>query len=291
MLWQQLKITVAEPEAENISEWLSEQSALSVTFSDAADTPIFEPELNTTPLWNSVVVLGLFDKDRDVKAVLAQFAEQFPQLSCIYETVADQDWHKVWMDDYHPLQFGKNLWICPSWCVPPKPQAVNIKLDPGMAFGTGTHATTALCLTWLDTHPPVGKQVLDFGCGSGILGLAALKLGANFVWAVDHDSQALSATRQNMENNAISIAQCATLLPTELPIDLEAELILANILANPLLELAPQFASLHKTDGVLVLSGILSHQVSAILERYRQWYTILATHYQDDWACVVAKRL
>ena len=176
-----------------------------------------------------------------------------------FEILEDKDWVREWMDQFHPVQFGARLWICPSWLTPPEPTAINVMLDPGLAFGTGTHATTALCLEWLDSAPLSGKLVIDYGCGSGILGIAALKLGGNKTYAIDIDPQALLATRQNAEQNQITDQQLEVYYPQSCPLDM-ADILIANILAGPLASLAQTLNSLIRPGGLLALSGVLEHK-------------------------------
>ena len=262
MAWKQLVIGAGDLDPETVSAFLEAHGALSVTLVDAGDQPLFEPDPGTTPLWSSTRLTALFDEETDLVPVRDAFARRFGEASLqrlVEQALPDQDWERVWLDRFQPMRFGANLWICPAGQQPPRaPDQVLIDLDPGLAFGTGTHPTTALCLEWLDRHPPAGRQVLDFGCGSGILAIAALKLGAVSARAVDIDTQALWASRENAERNGV-----AERLTTSLPGELHGQqfgLVLANILANPLIELASRLAGLVEPRGQLVLSGILSEQ-------------------------------
>lgn len=267
MAWIQINTTVNENLAEPLSDALMEVGACSVTFSDAKDTPIFEPELGTTPIWASTKVIGMFDAEIEVISVLKALQQIMPQIPTNrYKTEAleDKDWIRAWMDQFQPMQFGKNLWIIPSWHTPPEPKAINLMLDPGMAFGTGTHPTTALCLAWLDNHPPKNLTVIDYGCGSGVLALAAKKLAAKNVSGTDIDPQAIIASQQNAERNQAEIQfQLVKAFDSE-PVDL----VIANILAGPLKELAPEFLRLLKPNGTLVLSGLLSNQATDLITFY-----------------------
>ncbi|MFQ5645052.1 MAG: 50S ribosomal protein L11 methyltransferase, partial [Thiogranum sp.] len=205
------------------------------------------------------------------------------------ETLHDQDWERLWLERFQPMKFGERLWICPDGQRPPQDDAaILIDLDPGLAFGTGTHATTALCLEWLDRHAPRQQSVLDYGCGSGILAVAALKLGAAQVWGVDIDRQALWASGENAERNGVR-AGLRTGLPGELP-DQVFDLLLANILANPLIELAPRLAGLVRPDGWLVLSGILSAQADAVRAAYAPWFSLSGPVERDGWVRLHGKR-
>ena len=195
------------------------------------------------------------------------------------------------MDNFQPMCFGQRLWICPSWKEPPQADAVNLLLDPGLAFGTGTHPTTALCLRWLDGHNVSGKTVIDYGCGSGILAIAALLLGAKSVIAVDNDPQALIATEENARRNGIPANKISTFLPEQVPKDSAAELMLANILAGPLAELAPTLSKMTLTGGNIVLSGILSNQAQQLSSYYQPHFAMQAADIEQDWARLTGSKL
>jgi len=283
--WQQLSIEAGDLDPETLAGFFEARGALSVTFGDAADQPLFEPDPGTTPLWSATRVTAMFPADADVRTVrdslLAEFGEQVVQ-RLVQETLEDQDWERVWLDQFQPMRFGERLWVCPAGQYPPDADdAVIIDLDPGLAFGTGTHATTALCLEWLDRHPPLDRSVLDYGCGSGILAIAALKLGAQSVWAVDIDEQALWATQENAVRNRVD-TRLATGLPDELP-DQVFDVVLANILANPLIELAPGLGKLVRTGGDLVLSGILAAQADDVRAAYAADFDFSAIVERDGW--------
>ena len=263
---------------------LDETNALSVTLTDKHDDPILEPELGTTPLWPNIVVEALYAETEDAKMALQYLTTQFPELTCRLQELPDQDWERVCMADFKPQQFGERLWICPSWLTPPVADAVTLILDPGLAFGTGTHPTTALCLTWLEQASLDRKTVIDYGCGSGILALAALKLGAFHVHAVDIDEQALLATQNNAETNLLSSTQLTISFPDQL--DAPVDLLIANILLTPLLALKPRFRSLLKQGGTLVVSGLLKEQVPELISTYQDLFTHQHTLIQGDWALV-----
>lgn len=268
MAWIQINTVVKEALAEPLSDALMESGACSVTFEDAKDQPIFEPEIGTTPIWSTTKVVGLFDAETDGKQVIETLVSLLPDISAQdykIEQLEDKDWIRAWMDQFQPMRFGDRLWIVPSWLEPPQADAVNLMLDPGMAFGTGTHPTTALCLTWLDQHAPKGLNVIDYGCGSGILALAANKLGALSVTGTDIDPQAILASQQNAERNQADI-------PFALVKDFDSEpvdLLIANILAGPLKELAEEFDRLLKPGGTLVLSGLLATQAEELQRHYQ----------------------
>lgn len=291
MPWLQLKLDNPAEQAELISELLTNLGAAAVTFEDGADQPLFEPDPGETKLWNNTRIIGLFDANNDMPALIAELktalGPQAPQQFHI-NPVEDKDWERAWMDNFKPIRFGKNLWICPSWHTPDDPKAVNVMLDPGLAFGTGTHPTTALCLEWLDAHPPKGLEVIDYGCGSGILAIAAALLGAKQIDAVDHDPQAILATQDNAKKNDVSNIINA-LLPSQFKAK-QADLILANILANPLLELAPYFANIVKSGGQIVLSGILAEQADQIIQRYSSWFELQPAVQRQEWIRIDGKR-
>jgi ribosomal protein L11 methyltransferase len=290
--WQQLSLEAGDLDPETLSTFFEQQGALSVTFMDAAEQPLFEPDPGTTPLWSATRVTALFDAAADLSSLKQQLAAEYGAQvldRLREETLHDQDWERLWLDRFHPMRFGDRLWICPDGQRPPAEDGqVLIDLDPGLAFGTGTHATTALCLEWLDQHPPRGQQVLDYGCGSGILAIAALKLGAAAVWGVDIDQQALWASRENATRNQVADG-LTTALPDELP-EQDYDLLLANILANPLIELAPRLAELLRPGGQLVLSGILSEQADAVCAAYAPWFSLSDPVERDGWVRLHGRR-
>jgi ribosomal protein L11 methyltransferase len=292
MGWRQLVVDAGDVDPQALSDVFEACGALSVTMADAADQPLYEPDPGTTPLWSATRVAALFDVDADLHAVRQRLAECFgPAVlqRTIEEQLDDQDWERAWLDRFHPMQFGERLWICPAGQRPPEaPDQVLIDLDPGLAFGTGTHPTTELCLQWLDGHAPRGEHVLDYGCGSGILAIAALKLGAASVWAVDIDRQALWATRENAARNQVE-ARLKTGLPDELP-EQRFDLLLANILANPLIELASRLACLVRPGGRLVLSGVLSEQARDVQNAYEPWFDFSSPVGRQGWIRLEAVR-
>ena len=290
MSWQQLTFSTTAQAAERLNELLLETEALAVTLQDAADEPIFEPALGTTPLWGQTELVALFGAEEDLQQIIQQLQAAFGQLPPYHiSQVAEQNWERAWMDEFKPMQFGQRLWICPSWCEPVDPSAVNLLLDPGLAFGTGTHPTTRLCLEWLDANPPIDSQVIDYGCGSGVLALAALKLGAKITYALDNDPQALLATEDNAKRNQINPRQLKTLSP-EQPIAAPVDVLLANILAQPLIELAEKFASLIKPQGTIILSGILQEQADKVSQAYQPWFTLQTVKQLDEWVRLVGIR-
>ncbi|CDH32488.1 50S ribosomal protein L11 methyltransferase [Xenorhabdus bovienii] len=285
MPWIQLRLNTTGQQAEALGDELMESGAVSVTFQDSHDTPIFEPLPGETRLWGDTDVIGLYDAEMDMKAVVGQL-EQIPQLGKGFlhkiEQLEDKDWEREWMDNFHPMCFGNRLWICPSWREVPEPDAVNVMLDPGLAFGTGTHPTTSLCLQWLDGLDLTGKTVIDFGCGSGILAIAALKLGAKQAIGIDIDPQAIQASRDNAERNGVS-AQLTLYLSKDQPADLKCDIVIANILAGPLRELAPIIGSLPKSGGLLGLSGVLASQAEGVAQAYNNEFIIDPIAEQEEW--------
>ena len=285
MPWIQLKLNTTGANAEELSDALMEAGSVSITFQDTHDTPVFEPLPGETRLWGDTDVIGLFDAETDMKEVVA-ILEQHPLLGEGFahkiEQLEDKDWEREWMDNFHPMRFGERLWICPSWRDVPDPTAVNVLLDPGLAFGTGTHPTTALCLQWLDSLDLKGKTLVDFGCGSGILAIAALKLGAERVIGIDIDPQAIEASRDNAQRNGVS-DQLELYLPEDQPQNLQADIVVANILAGPLRELSGLISGLVKPRGRMAISGILESQAPELLEVYGQWFAMNPATEREEW--------
>ena len=281
----QLRIVSDRLKAETLEDALLAAGSASVTLEDNADQPILEPALGETPLWNNVRITGLFPADVDTQQTLSLIEQQYSQPLPTYswEILEDKDWEREWMTNFHPMRFGQRLWICPSWKEPPSPDDINLFLDPGLAFGTGTHPTTALCLEWLDSANLQNKRVIDYGCGSGILGIAALLLGAKSVVAIDNDPQALIATIDNAKRNNIDLNCITTCLPEQTPDNTQADVIVANILAGPLAELAPHISSLTTAGGTLALSGIISSQANQLNAHYQQWFDMEAPRFDQDW--------
>ncbi|MFW9604965.1 MAG: 50S ribosomal protein L11 methyltransferase [Pseudomonas sp.] len=290
MPWLQVRLAITPDQAAELEDQLLELGAVSVTFMDAEDQPIFEPDLGTTPLWQHTHVLALFEDGTDGNAVLAHLQlirGELPEHHV--ERIEDQDWERSWMDNFKPLNFGQRLWIVPSWHEAPEPNAVNLLLDPGLAFGTGTHPTTALCLEWLDGQPLDGCSVLDFGCGSGILGIAALLLGAAQAFGTDIDIQALDASRANAARNHLDPARFPVYLPEDLP-PTPVDVVVANILAGPLVRLAPQLTQLVKTGGRLALSGILAEQAEDVRAAYADAFDLDPTAEKEGWVRISGVR-
>ncbi|MCW9088310.1 MAG: 50S ribosomal protein L11 methyltransferase [Gammaproteobacteria bacterium] len=288
MPWLQLTFYSNKDKAEALADLLSETGAAAVSMQDAADQPLYEPPPGATPLWQLTNVVALFDENSDGGGVIEQLKAAWPEALPEYrsEILADQDWERAWMDDFKPMKFGERLWIVPSWHEAPQQDGVNILLDPGLAFGTGTHPTTRLCLEWLDGQALHAKRVIDYGCGSGILAIAAALLGAASVIGVDNDPQALVATQDNAQRNGVSIL---TYLPAEVPQN-SVDILLANILAGPLIELAPKLAALVKPGGLIALSGILPDQANGVRQTYAQWFNMEAPVEVDGWIRLEGKK-
>lgn len=269
MPWLNAQLTVDKSQAPLVELLFEQLGALSVTLEDAADEPMLEPPPGATPLWSSTQVSGLFEVATDADALRARIHAALPpgdSRPLKLEMLQDQAWERAWLDHFQPMKFGRRLWICPTGRQVETPGATVVNLDPGLAFGTGTHPTTALCLEWLDGARLEGSTVIDYGCGSGILAVAALKLGAAEVIAVDHDPQALLATVSNAEINGV--AERLTVRPGKQLEPRSADIVLANILANVLVELAPSIGALLKPGGKLVLSGILAEQAETVRNAY-----------------------
>ena len=288
--WIQLNIETSPQKTEQIEDAVLDAGAVSVTLQDAADQPILEPGVGETPLWDSCILTALFPASIDTPTTEQQIQACLPfSLQASWQQVEDKDWSQEWKKHFKPIACSDGrLWICPSWIDAPQPNAVNLHLDPGLAFGTGSHPTTMLCLNWLEKQSLEGKTVIDFGCGSGILGIAALLLGAEKVWAIDNDPQALLASRDNAQRNGIEDNRLITLLPEQIPLDAKADIMVANILAKPLIDLAPQISNLTINNGQLCLSGILSHQIDQVVAAYVQGFEFEPATLEDNWVQLAA---
>lgn len=287
--WLQIEFELAGDDSARAETFLDSLGALSVTLLDARDEPLLEPLPDATPVWKQILLRALFPVNHDPAILQAQLATQLKYRHWHSEILADQDWERAWMHDFKAMRFGERLWVCPSWLEPPQPGGINLMLDPGLAFGTGTHATTALCLEWLDANPPRDLSLVDYGCGSGILSLAALKLGARIVYGVDIDAQALRTSRSNAEKNGIPADRLHLSQPEQLK-SAPADLLMANILSAPLIELAPHIAELVKYKGSIILSGILEDQTEEIMSAYGPWFEAFAIIKKDAWVLIHAQK-
>lgn len=295
MPWLEIHINTSRSDAGRFEYALIKADALSVTLQDNADQPIFEPALGETPLWQETRVVGLFNAEVDTAAIeeKLKFTNQgaYSQHNPFkWHIVEDKDWEREWMQHYHPIQCGENFWVCPSWQAPPNPEAINLLLDPGLAFGTGTHPTTFLCLEWLAQQSLNDAQVIDYGCGSGILGIGALLLGAQSVLGVDIDPQALLATQDNAQRNQLAPNRFPVVFPDKCPAA-PVDLVLANILAGPLVELAPILSSRVKRGGQLCLSGILNTQADTVMNAYAQTFQFDPIARKEEWVRLTATKL
>lgn len=272
MEWQQFVMNLETLNPASVEEILIRHGAQSVTFSDAGDKPVLEPGPGETPLWSSTRITGLFDAGADIAGLMSDLCvslrlDQLPEHRL--ETLADRDWEREWLRNFGPMRFGERLWVCPTGSHPDEDDAIIVGLDPGLAFGTGTHATTAMCLEWLDSLDPQGNTLLDYGCGSGVLAIAALKLGFDRAHAMDIDPQAVLATRRNAEQN--NVDRRLTVTSSKDDIEGSFDVVVANILAGPLAKLAPGIAEHLGAGGLLGLSGILSEQAADIHAAYAPW--------------------
>jgi ribosomal protein L11 methyltransferase len=311
MPWLQLTLIIDRDHAEQAESALEEAGALSVTLDDAADEPqasdaepvaggVWEPAPNAQPLWQRVRITGLFDDDAAGLIAARAAADSLGTQALappVISTLDDRAWERVWLETFRPTRFGRRLWVCPRGERPdgadaPDWRGIVLDLDPGLAFGTGHHPTTALCLTWLDGLPLAGARVLDYGCGSGILAIAALKLGAAAAIAVDHDPQALQATRENALDNAVA-ERLSVYHPDQLPAQLAdqpANVVVANILAGPLVALAPRLAALAAPGAALGLSGILAHQADTVAPAYAPHFCMAPVQTRAEWALLTGRR-
>ena len=294
MPWQSVSLPATATEAERLSDALMEAGALSVSIEDAAagtdyEAPIFgEPGMPIDALWRDNFVVTLFEQTANVHEILTQAAQQaeFSLPDYVISHVAEQDWVRLTQAEFDPIQISKRLWIIPSWHQAPDDDAINLKLDPGLAFGTGSHPTTRLCLQWLDQHILGGESLLDYGCGSGILAIAAIKFGAMVSWGVDIDSQAVVTAQDNALNNEVHISFYTTENDQSPP----ADIVIANILTNPLLALAPLLADRCKAQGRIVLSGILSTQADKVIAVYSHWFDIDVWGTDEGWVCLAGRK-
>ncbi|RTE85693.1 MULTISPECIES: 50S ribosomal protein L11 methyltransferase [Gammaproteobacteria] len=287
MAWIQLTLTTDEAHARQLGDILMANQAQAVTYRDAKDAPIFEPGPGEVQLWSQTLVTGLYPAEVKLQPILSNLAKvSFLAQPLQYKTdpLEDKDWEREWMDNFKPICFGDKFWVVPSWHEPPKPEQPFILLDPGMAFGTGTHPTTSLCLTWLTEQNLEGKTIVDFGCGSGILGIAALKLGAARCIGTDIDQQALIATKDNAKRNGVG-DKFEVYLPQNAP-DIKADIVIANILAGPLQELSGVIQGYLKPDSPIAMSGILHRQAEDVMNAYSEGVTFAEARFEGDWSLI-----
>jgi ribosomal protein L11 methyltransferase len=294
MAWIQVRARAPKTLHETIEDHLLELGAVSITFQDGADQPVLEPGVGETPLWDNLVILGLFAADTPSESLRSHLQHVFaPSGQFDIEILEDRVWEREWEKHYQPIQFADNLWICPSWCTPPDPAALNLLLDPGLAFGTGTHPSTAMCLKQLAQQELKDQMTVDYGCGSGILGIAMLKMGASRFVGIDNDPQALVATADNARRNSIASSEFIVVGPEQEDQHLGpacADTLVANILAEPLMMLAPKLVEFLKPGGLLVLAGLIESQVPAVSEHYLPAVELHIADQTDEWVCLIGRK-
>ena len=291
MHWNQISFEVKKQQADLVSEILMSLGSVSISYSDSQDNAIFEPPVGETPLWESVQVKALFESEVDINLVSDTLVESCNIKIIVSLKVEDKIWEEECQKDFPLMQFGKNLWVCPSWDSKNvySGDAIVINMDPGLAFGTGTHQTTSLCLEFLDENPPIGLTAIDFGCGTGILAIAAAKLGAIRVTAIDNDPQAVTSSIENVKkNNCEGVVK--TFNTAEKFKYKYCDLLMANILANPIIELEPLFSEIVKPNGTILLSGILEEQVEKVLDCYSKNFNNINTDNKSEWFRISASR-
>lgn len=290
MNWLQIHITVEKAQVDFTETLLMSLGAVSVTLDDAEDQALLEPLPGETPIWDKVIVTGIFQQTEeepiDEQMLLTFISSQLTYSAICTQTIEEQAWERAWMDHYNPIQVADNLWIVPEWLEAPNPDVTNIKLDPGLAFGTGDHATTFLCLQWLAGLDLKDKIVIDYGCGSGILGVGALLLGAKKVYATDIDPQAVLATQQNAELNGVADRMFVG-LPEEFNTEYQggAEILVANILAKPLMLLVETFYNLLESKGQIALAGLIEDQINDVKEAYAPFFDITGEQMREQNWC------
>ncbi len=293
MTFYEIEFPMGGLDPDAVEAALLETGVCCITLVDRGDDPVLEPQPGEIRLWNDTLVRALFQADaahdplRSMMSLAARLGSEITA-SARLRAVAPRDWERVWLADWKSMRFGRRLWVCPTAAAAPDdPAAIVVRLDPGLAFGTGTHPTTALCLQFLDALPLTGRRVIDYGCGSGILGIAALKLGATHVVALDLDPQALIATRENAARNGVASAIEVSAVPAQLR---AASCVVANILAGPLIELAPTLTAACEIGGDLLLSGLLKTQAYAVKAAYTSHFDMVRIAEKDDWCCIHARR-
>ena len=291
MIWKQISFEVKKSETDLVSEVLMGLGSISITYSDALDDAIYEPPVGQTPLWDNVKVNALFSSEVNQKSIETSISDICNIVVIDTVTLKDRVWEEECQKDFPSMRFGKRLWVCPSWDTESilSNDSIVIHMDPGLAFGTGTHQTTSLCLEYLDSNPPKNLRVIDFGCGTGILAIAAAKFGAKSVIAIDNDPQAVLSSKENVAKN-----KCENTITTIHLIDQESDnkcdLLIANILANPLVELEPLFSDLVHTKGMLLLSGILKEQVDRVVKCYSINFSNIEVANKGEWFRISGKR-
>ena len=285
MNWQCVELTINQNRESFFSNLLDAFGALSVTTTAADETLVFEIDGTANDSWQRIKLTGMFDSQADLTALFENLSGH-DEIAIRKKRLEDRDWERAWLDQFKPQKITPGLWICPSWTEPVDPRAITITIDPGMSFGTGTHQSTRLCLAWLSELNLDQSTVVDYGCGTGILAIAAIKLGAQQVIATDIEPRSLAVSRENAGKNSVSHAM-TTCLPGEMP-SIQADLVMANILAGTIIDLAPVLTGLTQPHGQLMLAGILRSQVSSIMVALGEfdWQC----RYLDDWAAMLGKR-
>lgn len=286
MAWHQISVITSEDTAPKVADYFSDLGAVSVTYMDAEDEPVYEPAIGETKIWTHTRVIALYELTADPANIRSQTLKHFQPEVLKYwefEVIQDQAWERAWMEHYHPMKFADKLWVCPTGQEQREENTVCLILDPGLAFGTGTHPTTALCLEWLASHDLTGKTVVDYGCGSGILAVAALLMGAKMAYAVDIDPQAITATESNALKNKVQDKIVCCLSEQFKVAHIKADVVLANILAKPLVDMADLIAGLVAAKGLLVLSGILAEQANSVIDAYQAFLPLNKLVQQEDW--------
>lgn len=282
--WLSLQFVIEQNNAELLADILMGFGALAVDLEDHSNTPIYEPTPGTTPLWSTIKIRALFEAQKDIKPIVNYLNNQFSISTNEIKIIelADDDWISKSKNQFKIKNYANRLWICPSWEESPGDSDTTVFIDPGQAFGTGMHPTTGLCLNWLAHNPPQNMTVIDYGCGSGILAIAALKLGAKKAIAIDYDPLAIETTEENCHRNSINPQQITIAQPDHIEA-VKADCLIANIVANPLIELATTFKALTKKEGVIVLSGILEEQIDSVLNAYQPEYRTHSKENSDNW--------
>jgi ribosomal protein L11 methyltransferase len=286
MAWHQLTVITSEDTAPKVADFFSDQGAVSVTYMDAEDEPVYEPAIGETKIWTQTKVIALYELTFDPAKIKTQTLKHFQDEwlnDWSIELIEDQAWERAWMEHYRPMKFADKLWVCPTGQEQREQNTVCLILDPGLAFGTGTHPTTSLCLEWLASNDLTGKTIIDYGCGSGILAIAALLLGAKTAYAVDIDPQAVTATISNSEKNQVEDKIICCLPDQFMAKSIKADVVLANILAKPLVDMSEQISGHLLTEGQLVLSGILAEQSQFVIDAYQAYLCLDKTVQQEDW--------
>ena len=292
MNWIQWRLTIKGQVSEPLEALLLDSGAVSITYQDAANRPVLEPDPGEIRLWDDLILIALYQADvnsREIEGVLSNLPVWQDVRSSQWEVLEDKDWVRAWMDNYHPMQFGESLWICPTNAEPPNPDAINIMLDPGLAFGSGTHPTTALCLEYLEKKIQGGEEIVDFGCGSGILAIAAVKLGAIKAIGTDHDPQAVIASRDNAERNGVSENQFPVFHSDDFHTQ-PCDGVVANILAETLKHLSTEISELIRPGGWIAMSGILESQIDSVKTAYQKTIDFDQPTILDDWVLLTGTK-